>query len=295
MLKIAILIAVFAAASFGQLKGIVDIHVHGDPDSMPRKIDVLEAARLGREEGMRALVLKNHYAPTAQLAYVVNRAVPGIEVYGGIVLNRSVGGINAEAVAQAAAFKGGYLRVVWMPTFDAENQVRFSKEKRPFVSVSRNGRLLPEVLEVLKVIAKEKLALATGHSSPAENLMLIREARRMGITRIVVTHPVLNVVNMSIGEMQEAAKLDALLEFCAKQVLPTEPDATRTSVEDFVKAIRAVGPEHCILSSDLGQPGNPVHTEGWKVFLDMLKKAGISESEIDVMARRNPARLVGLE
>jgi hypothetical protein len=294
-MKLATLIAVFAAVSFGQLKGIVDIHVHGDPDSMPRKIDVLEAARLASEEGMRALVLKNHYAPTAQLAYVVNRAVPGIEVYGAIVLNRSVGGINAEAVAQAAAFKGGYLRVVWMPTFDSEHQVRFSKEKRPYVSVSRNGRLLPEVMDVLHVIAKEKLALATGHSSPAESLMLIREARKLGITRIVVTHPLRNVENMSIPEMLEAAKLDALLEFCGKQVLPTEPEATRTSMEDFVKAIRAVGPEHCILSSDLGQPENPVLTEGWKIFLNMLRKAGITEGEIDVMARRNPARLLGLE
>jgi len=86
-------------------------------------------------------------------------------------------------------------------------------------------------VDVLKVIAKEKLALATGHSSPAESLMLIREARKLGITRIVVTHPVLNVVNMSIAEMQEAAKLDALLEFCGKQVLPTEPAETRTSLE----------------------------------------------------------------
>lgn len=295
MMKLATLIAVLAGVSFAQLKGIVDIHVHGDPDSMPRKIDVLEAARLAREEGMRALVLKNHYAPTAQLAYVVNRAVPGIEVYGAIVLNRSVGGVNAEAVAQAAAFKGGYLRVVWMPTFDSEHQVRFSKEKRPFVSVARNGRLLPEVVDVLKVIAREKLALATGHSSPVESLMLIREARRMEITRIVVTHPLRNVENMSIPEMQEAVKLGAMLEFCANQVLPTVPADTRIQMEDFVKAIRAAGPEHCILSSDLGQPVNPVHTEGWKIFLDMLRKAGITEGEIDVMARRNPARLLGLE
>src|SRR5882762_10804591 len=239
MVKVAALIVCVGGVSFGQLKGIVDIHVHGDPDSMPRKIDVLEAARLARAEGMRALVLKNHYAPTAQLAYVVNRAVPGIEVYGAIVLNRSVGGINAEAVAQAAAFKGGYLRVVWMPTFDSENQVRSSKETRPFVPVARNGRLLPEVVDVLKVIAKEKLALATGHSSPIESLMLIREARNLGIARIVVTHPLRSVENMSIPEMQEAVKLGAMLEFCANQVLPTVPAETRIKVEDFVKTIRA--------------------------------------------------------
>src|SRR6266566_3669226 len=123
-----LLLAFSAATSLAQLKGIVDIHTHGDPDSVPRKIDVLELARLAKSEGMRAIVLKNHYAPTAQLAYIVRQVVPGIEIYGAIALNRSVGGVNPAAVEQAAAFKGKYLRIVWMPTFDAENNVRFARQ-----------------------------------------------------------------------------------------------------------------------------------------------------------------------
>ena len=293
-MRLLLISSLCASACLAQLQGIVDIHVHCDPDSMPRSIDALEAARLFRKEGMRALLLKNHFAPTAQLAYMVNRSVDGVQAYGGIVLNRPVGGVNPAAVEQLAKFKGGYGRVVWMPTFDAENQVRVSGEKRLFVSVSRNGALLPEVLEVLKIVAREKLALATWHSSTAEDLMLIREARRVGIDRIVVTHAMLSPVSMSIEQQKEAAKLGAYVEFVYNALLASSGQSPM-SIGDYVKAIRAIGAEHCILSSDLGQAVNPVHTEGWKAYLQQLSKAGITNQEIDRMARRNPARLLGLE
>src|SRR5438477_10142049 len=190
----------WACAARGQspLHGVIDIHAHSDPDSVPRSIDALDLARLAKQRGMRGLVLKNHYESTASLAYIIRKAVPGIEIFGGIDLNRSVGGVNPAAIERMVLVKGGWGRVVWMPTFDAENQVHYSKESRPFVRVSKEGTLLPEVREVLALIAKNKLTLATGHSSPAEDLMLIREARRMGITSIVVTHAMLPPVGMSI-------------------------------------------------------------------------------------------------
>jgi len=290
-----ILMAMFwTGAAWAQLQGIVDIHVHSDPDSMPRSIDALEAARLARAAGMRALLLKNHFAPTGSLAYVVSRAVEGIEVYGGIVLNRPVGGINPAAVEQMARFKGGHGRLVWMPTFDAENQVRSSGEKQPFVPISRGGALLPEVLEVLRIMGKEKLALATGHSSPTEVLMLIRAARERGVSRIVVTHALHPPVSMTVDQQSEAARRGAFLEYVYNALLPSAGDK-RPSFQDYARAIRAIGAEHCLLSSDLGQAVNPVHTEGWKSYLEGLLKAGITEAEIDRMARRNPARLLGIE
>ena len=162
---------------------------------------------------MRALVLKSHWEPTASMAYLVRKAVPGIEIFGGIDLNRSVGGVNATAVERMATIKGGWGRVVWMPTFDSENQVRYSKENRPFVAVSKNGELLPEVKEVIGVVAKRRLMLETGHSSPAECLAIVREARRQGVEHIVVTHAMLPPVGMSIPQMQEAARAGAYLEF----------------------------------------------------------------------------------
>src|SRR6266478_6171745 len=157
-----LLIAVTASAQ--TLNGVVDIHVHSDPDSMPRSIDAIDAAKLCRSRGMRALLLKNHYEPTASLAYLVRKEVPGIELFGGIALNRTVGGVNPAAVEHMTRVKGGWGRVVWMPTFDAENQVRFDKANRPYASVSKNGLLLPEVNQVLALIARHKLTMATGHS-----------------------------------------------------------------------------------------------------------------------------------
>src|ERR1700722_9112397 len=156
MLKLIFLGLILCVASAGftqenPLAGAIDIHVHSAPDSTPRSIDAVDLARLAKNRGMRGLVLKNHYEPTASLAYVVRKEVPGIEVFGGVDLNLSVGGMNPSAVEHMAATTGGYGRVVWMSTFDSEAQVRFSRRDRPFVRVSQNGQLLPETRRVIAV------------------------------------------------------------------------------------------------------------------------------------------------
>src|SRR5437764_3813455 len=244
--------ALLAAALHAQLNGVIDIHVHADPDSVPRSIDAVDLARLAKQSGMRGLVLKNHYEPTASLAYVVRKIVPGLEVFGGIDLNRSVGGVNPAAIERMVLVKGGWGRVVWMPTFDAENQVRYSKEKRPFVPVSKNGQLLPEVKQVIALVAKHHLTLETGHSSAAECLLLIREARSQGVPHIVVTHGMLAPVQMNLEQMREAAQLGAYIEFVYNALIgPNKAFEMR----DYAKAIREIGPKSCILSSDLGQAG----------------------------------------
>ena len=300
-LVLGLLLCAGAAMAQFDLKGIVDLHVHCNPDSMPpRRIDAFEVAQLFQKEGLRALVLKSQYLPTSQLAYAVNRAVPGVGAYGAIVLNRSMG-MNPEAVEQFAKVTGGYARIVWMPTADAENTVSHSPEKRPFVAVSKNGALLPEVIEVLKVIKKYNLTLATGHLTPQEDLTLIAAASKLGIDRIIVTHPMPPPVNMSVEQMKEAAGMGASIEFVYNLIYP-DPEFARKSggrkrlgFDDYARAIHAIGAEHCILSSDVGQPMRPVHTEAWKEYLTGLMKAGVTVPEIDRMAKRNPARLIGLE
>src|SRR3954463_11568722 len=147
------------------LRGAIDVHVHSDPDNVPRSVDGIEAAKQARSRGMRAIVLKNHYDPTAGLAYLARKEAPGLEVFGGIDLNLTVGGMNAAAVEHMTQVAGGWGRLVWMSTFDAENHVRYAKENRPFVSVSRAGELLPEAKAVIAVIAKHGLVMATGHVS----------------------------------------------------------------------------------------------------------------------------------
>jgi hypothetical protein len=283
-----------ACAARGQapLNGVIDIHAHSDPDSVPRSIDALDLARLAKQRGMRGLVLKNHYESTASLAYIVRKMVPGIEIFGGIDLNRSVGGINPAAIERMVLVKGGFGRVVWMPTFDAENQVRYSKEKRPFVAVSKNGQLLPEVKQVIALVAKHQLTLETGHSSAAECLLLIREERKQGVQHIVVTHGMLAPVQMSVEQMREAAQLGAYIEFVYNALIgPNKAFEMR----DYAKAIRELGPKSCILSSDLGQAGNPLHPDGLEAFFAGLAKEGFTAAEIDLMAKTNPARALGLQ
>jgi hypothetical protein len=186
------------AGTVSLLAGTIDIHVHAEPDSIPRSLDAVEAARQAKASGMRAIVIKNHYEVTSGLAYIVRKEVPGVEIFGGVDLNLTVGGINAAAVEYMAATTWGFGRIVWMPTFDSENQVRFSQENRPFVSVSNGSALLPAVNEVIAVLAERNLVLATGHSTPEEGLMLLREGRRQGVGQIVVTHAMNEPILMGV-------------------------------------------------------------------------------------------------
>jgi hypothetical protein len=269
----------------------IDIHVHHLPDDRPRSIDAIDVAKLAGSRGMRGIVLKNHYESTAGLAYLVRKVVPGVEVFGGIDLNLTVGGINPAAVEHMTRVTGGWGRLVWMPTFDAENQVRYSKENRPFVSVSGNGELLPAVKQVIALIAKHGLVLATGHSAPAEGLMLLGEGRRQGVQHMVVTHAMNAPVLMDVPQMQEAAKLGAFIEFVGGSLAAADAGAR---IDRFADAIRKVGPEFCILSSDLGQMGNALPPDGFGAFLLAMRARGFTEQEVDRMSKQNPARLLGL-
>jgi hypothetical protein len=274
------------------LVGAIDIHVHAAPDSTPRSIDVIDLARLAKSRGMRGLVLKSHYEPTASMAYLVRKEVPGIEVFGGIDLNLTVGGMNPGAVEHMAAVAGGYGRFVWMATYDSENQVRYSKENRPFVRIASDGRLLPATKAVIAVIAKHNLVMATGHSSAAEDLMLVREAREQGVQHMVVTHAILQPTHMSEAQMLEAAKMGAYIEFVYNGLTGS---GKQFDFADYAKAIRYVGVDNCILSSDMGQPKNPLHPDGLLAFFKGLSEQGFTQAEIDRMGKQNPARLVGLE
>jgi hypothetical protein len=274
------------------LAGTIDIHVHSDPDNVPRSVDGLEAATLARESGMRGIVLKNHYDPTAGLAYLARKAAPGLEVFGGIDLNLPAGGMNAAAVEHMTQVAGGWGRIVWMSTFDAENQVRFSKANRPFVSVSKNGQLLPETKAVISVIARHGLVLATGHVSAQEGLMLLREGRQQRVQHMVVTHAMNEPVQMDVAQMQDASKEGALIEFVGGSLASADAAAR---IDRYADAIRKVGPQFCILSSDLGQKANARPTDGFAAFLLAMRARGFTDQELDRMSKENPARLLGLK
>jgi hypothetical protein len=271
------------------LEGVIDMHAHSDPDGTPRSIDSIDLARLAKSRGMRGLVLKNHYEPTASLAYIVRKEVPGIEIFGGISLDLTVGGVNPAAVEWMTKVKGGYGRVIWLPTFDSEAQVKLTKQQRPFARVSMDGKLMPEVLQVMAIAAKNNLVLETGHSSPAESLLIIQEAKRVGVKHIMVTHALTNPGGpLSIAEIAQAAKMGAYIEL----VYSSLDDAT---MRKYVDAIRAAGPASVVLSSDLGQPANPLHPDGLLAMYRALMAHGVSEAEIVKMSRTNPATLLELQ
>ena len=273
------------------LAGTIDIHVHSDPDNVPRSVDGLEAAKLAQASGMRGIVLKNHYDPTAGLAYLARKAAPGLEVFGGLDLNLPAGGMNAAAVEHMTQVAGGWGRIVWMSTFDAENQVRFSKASRPFVSVSKNGQLLPETRAVISAIAKHGLVLATGHVSAQEGLMLLREGRQQRVEHMVVTHAMNEPVQMDVAQMQEASREGALIEFVGGSLASAEAAAR---IDRYADAIRKVGVQFCILSSDLGQKANALPADGFAAFLLAMRNKGFTDQELDRMSKQNPARLLGL-
>jgi len=274
------------------LRGAIDIHVHSDPDNVPRSIDGIDEAKLARAKGMRAIVLKNHYDPTAGLAFLARKEAPGLEVFGGIDLNLTVGGMNPAAVEHLTQVAGGWGRIVWMSTFDAENQVKYSKESRPFVRVSQNGELLAETKAVVATIAKHRqLVLATGHVSADEGLLLLREGKRAGVEHMVVTHAIQPPIVMDVPRMQEAARLGAFIEFVGGSMATAD---AKTRVDAIADAIRKVGPPNCIVSSDLGQKGNALPPDGFAAFILALRARGFSDQDLDRMSKQNPAKLLSL-
>ena len=290
---LALLLAFGVAAASAQpeddmLAGVIDFHAHAGPDSRPRSLNDIEVARLFRQAGLRGMVLKNHFTMTADRAALTMAQVEGLEIFGGVALNRAVGGINPEVVRQMVAFDGGRGKVVWLPTFDAEFYVNRAGGSEPFVRVVEDGAPVPPLLDIFALVGEHDLVLAMGHSSPEEVLLLIPAAKAQGVRHILVTH--VFGQDATIDQMRRMASEGAVMELDWLAVY-----SGKLSIADYAGAIEEIGAEHFLMSSDLGQAGNPNHADGLRAFILALRAEGISASEVDLMARRNPARLLGLE
>lgn len=309
-LTLATLLAGFPSGSTAQepttlkgnpLVGLIDFHVHSGPDSFTRSTTDFEIARIARGRRMGALVLKNHFTMTADRAMLAERAT-GQRCYGGIVLNRAVGGLNAEAIRRMVTFTGERGKVVWLPTFDAANHVKRFEEDRPSVAVVENGKPVKALEEIFALCAKHDLVLETGHSSARECLLLLSAAKKAGVRKLVVTHAMADPIRMTIPQMKQAAKLGAKLE-CVWMTNLNGPNAflasmrhwKRVTTADYARAMKAVGTDHFILSSDLGQFLNPIPTDGMKRFALELAAEGFSRKDILKMGRDTPAALLGMK
>lgn len=289
------------------VKGAVDLHVHVGPDVMERLIDDVTLAEQFGEYELGGFVLKSHYVPTAERARVVNRVVPGARAIGAITLNASVGGINPIAV-EIAAMEGA--KVVWLPTVDALNEpigrsapregeivpvwaaIQRDMRARGFVAdpvlvVDEENNVLPEVRDVLRLIAHHDMVLATGHLSRDEIFAVVDAALELGVKRIIITHPEFPSQNLSARDQHALGERGAFLERCF-----TTPYTGKTKWETVFENIRASGPAHSFVATDLGQPFNPAVETGFALMADRLLEAGFGEEDVQTMCVANTQRLI---
>jgi hypothetical protein len=279
------------------LRGAVDMHLHSGPDVFPCRVDALEAAKQARQVGMRAIVIKNHSYPTTPLALTVGQLVPEVTVFGSICLDYEIGGLNAEALERHAAMGA---KIAWMPTFSSNNsrdkmrKLGMELKGEGFSILDNKGKLLPAIGKILDIIKEHKMVLASGHISPQEGFALVAKARETGIEKIVITHPSdFEFVEQAytVDELCRLAQMGAYIEQTVISMLPTE---FCHDPQERVKTIKTIGAEHCLMSTDLGQYWNFPPAEGMRFFMSILLRNGLSANEIEVMAKKNPAKLLDL-
>lgn len=292
------------------VRGAYDVHIHVAPDVMQRRIDDVTLAERFADVGMAGFVLKSHYVSTAERAEVVRRARPGTDALGAITLNASVGGLNPIAVEIAG--RGG-AKLVWMPTVDSANQracqagepegatppmwAQLQADLRdagmaadPVDVLAGDGEVFDVATQVLRLIAKHDMALATGHLNSDEIATIVAAAAREGVERVVVTHPEFTSQRVEMLRQRELAEKGALLERCF-----TTPYTGKVEWDLWFRNIREVGPEHSVISSDLGQPFNPPVEDGLALCADRLLANGFSADEVRIMTVHNSRWLVGAE
>ena len=281
------------------LEGSIDLHIHAGPDLFPRDLDEADVAQQAEEIGMKAVLFKSHFTTNADRIYMLRKRFEKIGLHGSVVLNKSVGGVNPEAVFAALNF--GAVRVE-MPTVDAKQHIQklgrtypWSKIQLPATEgitiLNGGGRLIPEVTHVAELVAAHDAILATGHLTIPEIYALIKEAGRVGVKKILVTHAELDVVSIPKEDQRRMAEMGATIEH---SFTPCTHLRQRLDPRRIVEAIDYVGAERCVMSSDMGQPVNPQPREGFRMFVKTMLHLGISQGDVDTMIRDNPAKLLGI-
>jgi len=283
------------------LKGVIDMHIHIGPDAVrDRRVDAMDAAKMAKSAEMKAIVLKNKQYITAPLAALAEKMVPGILVYGGICLDKEVGGLNPDAVDLAAGLGA---KIVWMPTETAANDIKKLKKplmkrnfKRPTEGikiVDAKERLLPEVLDILDIIKTSSMILATGHLSTEEILLLLAQAKERGLKKIIVNHPLTVSFGPTapISKQKEMVKLGAIIEHTFVACMPAHDRLDPGMIQE---AVQEIGAEKTIFSSDFGQHHNPFPVEGMRMAIETLRGLGVSQKDLDLMTKINPTKLLDL-
>lgn len=285
------------------LQGAIDMHAHTHPALFRRPIDDSDLAKYAIDYGLRGFVLKDHDSSTTGRAYHVRRLYGEVEPFGGIVLNRSVGGVNPYVV-QAALHYGA--KVVWMPSnhskwhseyFDMPDYPQLGRMRKQLAGAGvtvfdGEGRLTEEALAVLDLVAEEDVCLATGHLSLAEIRALLEEASRRGVSKFLVTHANWALCKLPLDVQRELIEKGAYLEYVA--VSCVSPIFWEQNPTELASWIAELGGDRLVLSSDLGQASAAPHPEGMRMLLASLLDAGAPYDELEKMTKANPAVLLGL-
>ena len=281
------------------LQGVIDMHVHSNPDIRHRAYDDFQLMEAGIRVGARAIVIKTHQGVTMDRAYLCNqhnKIVHGgsndFTMFGSITLNRVVGGINPAAVESALKLGA---KVVWLPTQSAVNhRLPDNASLGGAAEVTRDGKVLPEVRDVFQLIKDYDVVLGTAHISPEECFIVVEEARKMGLEKIVVTHPEWWIVGMTLEDQIRITKdYNVYLERCFAQ--PMGGGKYKSNLPSNLETIQAVGYKNVMISTDGGQVENP----NWEIalgqYLDYLADNGIPEEQIHYMTHTIQRRLLNLE
>ena len=288
------------------LRGAIDPHVHSGPSIAARAVDHLDLVREMSAAGFVAVVTKDHDYAGVATAELIRKHHPELraKIFSGVVLNNVVGGINPYAVEHTAAMGG---KIVWMPTLAAENHLRWEKTANwshpastqkmrpasPVPVLDANKKVLDSVKDVLDVIARNDMILASGHLHVSETWLVFEEAQRRGVKRLVFTHPE-DIVGASLNDVRGIAAMGAAVEHSLCMFLDGSKFKT-CSGEDLRHQIDAAGVDNTILCSDLGQVGVFSPLEGFRRGVELCLQLGYRDDEIRKMVSTNTARVLGLE
>lgn len=278
------------------MQGIIDMHIHAAPDVRARKLDDLELMEASVQRGVRAIVLKSHNVPTADRAYLVNRVAaekyPDVKftAFGGLCLNHPVGGLNPDA-AETSLKLGA--KVIWLPTNTAENHYRKNgKDPSTGVVVTRDGKAVDELQDIFALVKQYNAVLATGHIGAEECFPVVEAARAAGVEKIVITHPEFWVVGMTPEQQADIVrKYDVLLESVYAQPVN---GSYKINIPDNIAAMKAIGPEHFVISTDSGQTVNPYWYESYTTYFKAVSEVFTSE-QVRKMTHDNPAWLLDID
>ena len=273
-----------------------DLHVHAAPDVTPRIGDDTDIATAYAAAGFDGFVLKAHHESTVGRAAAAARA-SGLDIVGGLALNRTAGGINPAAVI-SCLHAGG--RVVWFPTADAHTQETAGlprladldeRATRATLSVppvlDERSAPIDDILHVLDLVSDFDALLCTGHLSGAECRWLIDKAKDRGVRRLLLTHPSYTVPGMQPQEIRALAELGAYVEITAYQ-LWHQPGMTDAQLA----AVALAAGERLVLSSDAGQADSPSPPEALATLVDRLARQGLDRGWLTAAASEVPQSLV---